>query len=218
MYAGEFKQIGVTLNVRALKYSSKWYRWILPDLTWSIEEDESRVYLTFDDGPHPEITPYVLDILDKYGFKASFFCIGDNVVKHPETYNEVLSRGHRVGNHTFNHLNGFQTSNSQYIDNVAKAAEVIDSTLFRPPYGRINDSQRGVVKKKYEIVMWDILTHDYSPRLNKSDCLQQITKLTKPGSIIVFHDSTKAQENLEYLLPKYCEFLAANKYISCQLP
>ena len=192
-------------------------KWLYPSLTWDKLVADNLVYLTFDDGPHPEITKYVMDELDKFGFKATFFCIGDNVRKYPETYREILERGHKTGNHTFNHLRGFQTDNKTYFKNTEKCAELVDSNLFRPPHGHLKSSQVSHLKKQYEIIMWSLLAEDWNPKLDVTMKLGQLTKLTQKGDIIVFHDSAKAQKNLEFLLPKYLQFLSENNFTSSLL-
>ena len=199
-------------------HSSKVLKPIYPELTWNRESNgEKKVYLTFDDGPNPEATSFVLDVLKSYNFKATFFCIGDNVKKHASTYNRILEEGHRTGNHTFNHLNGFKTENNAYVANVRLAAEKIDSSLFRPPYGRLKKKQIDQIIPDYEIIMWSILSGDFDPKLKRDKAFSDIVKLTKNGSIIVFHDSLKALDNLHYLLPKYCEFLTQSGFTSCIL-
>jgi peptidoglycan/xylan/chitin deacetylase (PgdA/CDA1 family) len=184
---------------------------------WQIETKEKKVYLTFDDGPTPDVTPFVLDVLKRFRLKATFFCIGDNVAKHPTLYQSVIDQGHAVGNHTFDHLNGFKTTLDTYVQNTTKASELIDSKLFRPPYGRIRKSQIGALGLDYSIVMWSIISGDFDETLNKERAMNKMMKGTEPGSIIVFHDSLKSLPNLEVLLPKYCEFLAKNNYTSCGL-
>ncbi|MDR1678246.1 MAG: polysaccharide deacetylase family protein [Prevotellaceae bacterium] len=179
---------------------------------WRIKEDEKVIYLTFDDGPVPEITLAVLDILDKYGIKATFFCVGENVVKYPEVYAEILRRGHRTGNHTFNHLKGFGCTAKSYIANVAKAAEIIDSNLFRPPYGRITRKQLRLLGCRYKVVLWDLITRDYNRLLSPEFIMKKIRKLSRNGSVVVFHDSEKAKKNLFAVLPQAIEFWQKEGY------
>ncbi len=173
---------------------------------WRKTPSEKVIYLTFDDGPVPEVTPSVLDILDKYGWKATFFCVGENVLKYPELYNEVLRRGHRTGNHSFNHIKGFNYSTEAYVENVKKAAEYIYSDLFRPPYGRITRKQISALKDDYNIVMWDVITHDYDKKLSSEQVFANVTNHLRKGSIVVFHDSVKASTNVLEVLPKAIEF------------
>ncbi|MCK9453249.1 MAG: polysaccharide deacetylase family protein [Bacteroidales bacterium] len=173
-----------------------------PSLLWRMPEAEKKLYLTFDDGPHPEITPQVLEILDQFSAKASFFCVGDNVRKFPETYTSLLENGHAVGNHTMNHLNGWKTNLNTYYDNVNECRRLIDSKLFRPPYGRITPSQIHTLKKEYTIVMWSVLSYDFDAETSPEQCLEYVINNTEDGAIIVFHDSVKAAENMLYVLPK----------------
>jgi peptidoglycan-N-acetylglucosamine deacetylase len=185
--------------------------WFYPQLVWRIPTEEKVIYLTFDDGPVPGPTEYVLDTLHQFNVKATFFCIGDNVRKHPEVFKRILREGHRVANHTFNHLKGWSTELNTYVQNVERCEAELDGhrlhsndrdKLFRPPYGRISQSQ---VKKlsNYRIIMWDVLTHDYNKKISPQQCLTQSIKATRPGSIVVFHDSIKAERNMSFVLPQY---------------
>ncbi len=167
--------------------------------------EEKSVYLTFDDGPVPGATPWVLHTLDEFKIKATFFCVGDNVRKHADIYSEILKKGHTVGNHTYNHLNGWRTKNETYFDNVKKCAGLVRSNLFRPPYGMMKKSQCSMLSAQYSIIMWDVLTMDYDKKLSGQKCLQRAIMRTKPGSIVLFHDSIKAKENLFYALPRFIE-------------
>jgi peptidoglycan/xylan/chitin deacetylase (PgdA/CDA1 family) len=164
--------------------------------------EENNIYLTFDDGPHPTITPFVLNALEQYDAKATFFCIGKNVEANRATLMKILNQGHNIGNHTYNHLNGWKTNKEVYIKDVMKAAELIDSKLFRPPYGRISRNQVQHLNKLYNIIMWDVLSSDFDVSLSPQQCLAYVVKNTKPGSVVVFHDSEKAFPRLEYVLPK----------------
>lgn len=172
------------------------------NVLWRMSASSKVIYLTFDDGPVPEVTPQVLDILDKHQVKASFFCVGDNVYKYPQIYADVLSRGHVVGNHSFHHVKGYATPTSAYLQNVALAAQYIKSNLFRPPHGQITYRQRKALSKHYRIVMWDIITYDYNKSIAPEAILKIIRKYTRNGSIIVFHDSIKASDNMLEVLPK----------------
>lgn len=185
---------------------------LLRSLIWSIKNPGKEIFLTFDDGPIPIITPWVVDELKKNNAKATFFCVGDNVKKHPEVYQLLLDNGHRVGNHTMNHLNGWKNFNKTYFENIAAAEKYITSDLFRPPYGKIKPTQIFRLKKKYKIIMWDVLTYDYDENKTGEECLNKIKKNVKPGSIIVFHDSLKAEKRLRYALPKCLEFLKTEGY------
>lgn len=183
------------------------YRVLFPGTIWKLPLSEKCVYLTFDDGPIPEVTPWVLDLLDTYDIKATFFCVGDNVRKYPDIYQMVLDRGHHVGNHTFNHIQGIQYMTNNYEANVEKASEYIKSTLFRPPHGHMRLPQILNLRKKYKIVMWDVVTRDYSPYMNADDIVNVVKKYTDNGSIIVFHDSLKAEANMRASLPRAIEWL-----------
>ena len=174
---------------------------LMGKLTWRRNLSSKVIYLTFDDGPVPEVTPLVLDILDQNKLKATFFCVGENVQKYPEIYADILQRGHKTGNHTFNHLKGFSFSKDEYVENVKLATEYIDSKLFRPPYGRITFGQRRMLRKEYEIIMWDLITRDYNRNLSTGQILSNIKSYTRNGSIVVFHDSIKAKNNVLSVLP-----------------
>ena len=177
------------------------------ELTWRKNPSEKVMYLTFDDGPVPEVTPLVLDILDKYKVKATFFCVGENVQKYPEIYADVISRGHKTGNHTFNHLKGYSASVEEYVENVLKASEYIESKLFRPPYGRITPKQLKQLSPLYEVIMWDFITHDYNRNLPPATILKTVKRYARNGAIVVFHDSIKAKINVLTILPLAIEFL-----------
>jgi peptidoglycan-N-acetylglucosamine deacetylase len=174
---------------------------------WSIPTKEKIIYLTFDDGPHPEATPFVLNELKKQEALATFFCIGKNVFEYPDLYKRIIDEGHRAGNHTQHHLNGWKTDNEKYMQDIAEAARYIDSDLFRPPYGRITKFQsknlQAVMKgKKAKVIMWDVLSADFDEKVSEKKCLENIIFNTKPGSIIVLHESKKCFEKLQYVLPK----------------
>jgi peptidoglycan/xylan/chitin deacetylase (PgdA/CDA1 family) len=175
-------------------------------------KNKKVVYLTFDDGPIPEITPWVLDILDKYGIKATFFCVGDNVRKHPDIYLQILEKGHITGNHTFNHLQGLRTRTKDYIKNVALAADYISSHLVRPPHGHIRFRQFFKLRKNYKVVLWDVVTRDYSKYVTPDEVFENVKRYTRNGSIIVFHDSIKAEENMKKALPRSIEWLKEQGY------
>ncbi|NQX98848.1 MAG: polysaccharide deacetylase family protein [Flavobacteriales bacterium] len=178
-----------------------------PQLVWDIPNNNNKIYLTFDDGPIPEITDWVLDLLAEYNIKATFFCIGDNVEKYPIIYQRILDENHVVGNHTFNHVNGWKTKDEIYFENIEKCFKQVNSTLFRPPYGRIKKSQLKELSKKYSIIMWDVLSGDFDAKTTPEKCYSNVIKNTQTGSVIVFHDSVKAIENLKYALPKSIEYL-----------
>lgn len=184
---------------------------------WRINPAEKSVYLTFDDGPNPKVTPLVLDILDKFGVKATFFCVGENVKKYPEVFREVKRRGHTVGNHTFNHLKGYKSSTQDYVKNVWKADEYVHSNLFRPPHGRIKLSQIRTLKKDFKIIMWDFITYDFDSKVTPDAILKEVKKRTRNGSIVIFHDSLKAEKNMLAALPKALEFWKEEGYEICSL-
>jgi len=188
------------------------FRGVYYGATWRKSRHEKVIYLTFDDGPIPEITPWVLDILDQYQIKATFFCVGENVMRYPEVYQDILSRGHRTGNHTYNHLRGFFKETRCYLDNVEKASQYIDSDLFRPPHGEMRRAQLKVLRKKYQVIQWDLITRDYNSKLSEEKVLSIVKRYSRNGSIIVFHDSLKAERNLRYALPKAIEFLIEKGY------
>jgi len=187
---------------------------IFSNYTWCFPFKKKEIYLTFDDGPIPEVTEFVLNELEKYNAKATFFCIGDNVKKHPLIYAKLLKNGHAIGNHTYNHLNGWKTNNKSYIDNIKKASKLLNNTkLFRPPYGKIKSKQaKHLFKNGYKIIMWDVLSADFDTSITKEKCLENVIKNTTQGSIIVFHDSIKASEKLYYALPKILKEFSKRNY------
>ncbi len=187
-------------------------RWIYPRAYWRMNPKEHAVYLTFDDGPIPEVTPWVLSVLDKYQIKATFFMVGDNVRKHPAEFEMVKAAGHRLGNHTFNHIRGFEYLTRNYMANAEKANEKLQTNLFRPPHGHMRWLQYEVLKWKYQIVMWDLVTRDYSKHLNGEQVFEKVKKYARNGSIITFHDSLKSEQNLRYALPRSIEWLQEQGY------
>ncbi|MEJ8816835.1 polysaccharide deacetylase family protein [Lacibacter sp. H407] len=193
-----------------------WLRMLFPpDLTWSFPTKEKVLYLTFDDGPTPVATEFVLDELKKYNAKATFFCIGNNVQQHSQLYQRLFAEGHRVGNHTYDHLNGFHTTDELWLNNIKEAAKWIDSDLFRPPYGKIRSFPAKVLKESnppFKIIMWSVLSADFDTNISPQKCLDNVTKNTKPGSIIVFHDSEKAFPNLRFALPEVLKLFSGEGY------
>ena len=190
-------------------------RWLYPDLVWK-KPSANTIYITFDDGPIPEVTPFVLNALADYDAKATFFCIGDNVRKYPEIYQEVIKAGHSIGNHTFNHLNGWNTDDEKYLENIGECAEYVKSDLFRPPYGKIKKSQIRKLKTRHpdiKVIMWDVLSGDFDQNLSPEKCLENVLRATVPGSIIVFHDSLKAFDRLKYVLPKALEYWSDKGFV-----
>lgn len=189
-----------------------WLKRFYSSLIWDIPGDDKTVYLTFDDGPHPTVTPFVLDLLKQYNAKATFFCIGKNVENHMDVYSRTIDEGHSIGNHTYDHVNGWKTTDDIYLNSVVKAKKVIDSKLFRPPYGRISKFQAKQLTPFFKIIMWDVLSADFDINLSPKKCLLNVVTNVKPGSIIVFHDSEKAFPRLEYALPGTLAFLAKDGY------
>jgi len=179
---------------------------------WNFHPDSKSIYLTFDDGPIPGPTDFVLEQLEKYNAKATFFCIGDNVKKNPDLFQKLIHNGHRIGNHSHNHLNGWQHNTNDYVENVRNAEEFISSDIFRPPYGRIKKQQANILIEKYRIIMWDVLSCDYDKNVSPDQCYLNVVKNIRPGSIVVFHDSLKAFKNLEYSLPKSLAFFTDEGY------
>ncbi|HRF67869.1 MAG TPA: polysaccharide deacetylase family protein [Muribaculum sp.] len=189
------------------------YRILFPEAVWRIKRKKRKViYLTFDDGPIPEVTPWVLDVLDYYNIKATFFSVGDNVRRHPELLEEIKKRGHSWGNHTMNHLQGFKVASRNYLRNIKEADNLIDSNLYRPPHGIMRWSQAKVIKDHFNIIMYDLVTRDYSKKLNGEQVLNNVKKFARNGSIVVFHDSLKAERNLRYALPRAIEWLKEQGY------
>ncbi|MDR2425381.1 MAG: polysaccharide deacetylase family protein [Prevotellaceae bacterium] len=188
-------------------------RKLFPMLIWSFPSDGNSVYLTFDDGPTEDLTPWVLDKLDEFDAHATFFCLGKNVEQHPEIYKMIVERGHAVGNHSYSHLKGWGASVSSYIQDFDFAAGFIDSNLIRPPYGRLTPTQAKILNERYKLIMWDILSRDYSTAISRRGCVKNVIKHLYPGAIVVFHDSLKASRNLKYALPRVLEFIKTKGYV-----
>jgi peptidoglycan/xylan/chitin deacetylase (PgdA/CDA1 family) len=196
---------------------------IFPNYIWDVPNTKNKVYLTFDDGPTPEITEWVLKKLEKHNAKATFFCIGKNIEAHPLIFNKTIREGHSIGNHTFNHLNGWKTTTRDYLENIMKCENSIfnqnteiqktNPTIFRPPYGKIKPSQAKKLRQLgYKIIMWDVLSADFDQTITREKCLENVISNIKTGSILVFHDSEKAFKNLEYTLPRVLEYLDENNF------
>ena len=189
---------------------------LFPELIWHFssreEEQKNRVYLTFDDGPTPEITLKILDILDSYNARATFFCLGRNAERYHDIFQEILNRNHAVGNHTYSHLKGWKTKNKEYYSDIELAGNFIKSTLFRPPYGKIKRAQLKYLRHSYRIIMWDVMSYDFKTTIGKEKCLSIVLKNVRPGSIIVFHDSPKASDNMLYALPRLIENFSAQGF------
>lgn len=194
----------------------RWFRWLFPGAIFrlpSSKGEPKRVFLTFDDGPIPEVTPWVLDTLDRYGVKATFFMVGQNVERHPELLMEVKKRGHSVGNHTLHHLQGVRVSTFRYLWDSAECAQLTGSLLFRPPHGVLKGGQLKALKKRYKVIMYDLVTRDYSRHLTSDDVVENVKKYTRNGSIIVFHDSIKSFPRIKTALPESLEWLRDNGYV-----
>ncbi|MBK8505549.1 MAG: polysaccharide deacetylase family protein [Saprospiraceae bacterium] len=178
---------------------------LFPNFIWRIPTAEKRIYLTFDDGPIPEVTPWVVDQLSDFNAKATFFCVGENVQKYPSVFMKLRKNGHAIASHTNNHISGWSSENIPYFHNVRRGATLVKSPIFRPPYGRIKPSQVPFLMRHYHIIMWDVLSGDFDPKTSEDQCLGNVIENTRPGSIVVFHDSLKSQKKLEYVLPKVLE-------------
>lgn len=194
-----------------------WLKRMFPSYVWQIDTDEKILYLTFDDGPFPNVTPFVLAQLKNYNALATFFCVGQNVVDYPDIYQQILDEGHEVGNHTFNHYNGWRVKNDVYLKDVLEASHYIDSSFFRPPYGKITSFQAkrlpAVMKgKKVKVIMWDVVSGDFDESITPQRCLQNVLFKSVPGSIVVFHDSEKAFPRLEYTLPRVLQHFSEKGY------
>jgi len=188
---------------------------LFPNFTWNINTKNKELYLTFDDGPTPEITNWVLSTLKDFNAKATFFCIGNNIEKHPDIYNNILSQGHSIGNHTYNHLKGWKHKTRHYTEDVKRTQLLINSNvkLFRPPYGKLKPKQSLQIQELgYKIILWDVLSFDWDKAVSKEKCLKNVTSAANEGSIIVFHDSLKASQNLKYTLPKVLEYYSKKGY------
>ncbi len=205
-------------NIFAMFYFAKTpllLKKLYPECVWEIKTNEKILYLTFDDGPHPEVTPFVLNELKQYNALATFFCIGNNVKKRFDIYGNMIENGHRPANHTYDHVNGWKTSDKLYLENIAKAAKVIDSNLFRPPYGRISRFQLKALQGagfNMTTIMWSVLSGDFDKKLTAEDCYLNVINNARQGSIIVFHDSVKAFSKLKEILPRVLEYYSLKGY------
>jgi peptidoglycan-N-acetylglucosamine deacetylase len=191
--------------MKALVRPPRLLRQVYPGAVWRMPTADKTIYLTFDDGPVPGVTTAALAVLEQFGIKATFFCVGDNVQKHPEIFEQIKAAGHATGNHTFNHADGWKYTRMKYLRNVQLCAAEFQSALFRPPYGHLRRSQFNAISKHYKVIMWDVLTCDFDVKLNGETCLKLALEHTRNGSIIVFHDSEKAAPRMLYALPKYIE-------------
>lgn len=201
-----------------LHKTPKLVRWLYPKLIWSVNTKEKKLYLTFDDGPIPGLTEFVIRTLDNFEAKATFFCVGDNLKKYPDIAQLAFDKGHTLANHTFNHIKGWSTDTSKYLENIRKCDAQLSryenkaTTLFRPPYGKIKRNQISALERSYKIIMWDVLSGDYSQRIEPEQCLRNSIQATETGSIVLFHDNIKAQKNIEYTLPRYLEHFKKRDY------
>ncbi|MBK1439148.1 polysaccharide deacetylase family protein [Parapedobacter sp. ISTM3] len=187
-------------------------QWFYPSLTWHRGRVEKRIFLTFDDGPIPDVTPGIINTLKNYGVKATFFCVGENIKKHPDLFDTLLENGHRIGNHTYNHLNGWKTKDEIYLENVLQCQQLTQTNLFRPPYGRSTRAQYATLRKDYEIIMWDVLSGDFDTKLAPEKCLRNVINHARNGSIVVFHDNIKAVPRVSYALPRAIEYWLGQGY------
>ena len=202
---------------------SPWiFKRLFPNYVWDIPTNDKVLYLTFDDGPTPKITDWTLDVLKEYNAKATFFCIGNNIEKHPVIFERIATEGHAIGNHTFNHPKGWKTPIEAYLNEVSKTQRLMDSKsqkLFRPPYGQITKSQgRSLIAEGYKIIMWDVLAFDWKDSISKEQCYQNVITKATPGSIIVFHDSIKASERMQFALPKVLDYFSEKGYEFRRIP
>ncbi|MBK6363485.1 MAG: polysaccharide deacetylase family protein [Saprospiraceae bacterium] len=195
-----------------------WFTKIFPGIIWRGDAEGKKVFLTFDDGPIPEVTPWVLDILGQYNQKATFFCVGENVQKHQLIFNRIIEEGHSVGNHTFHHVDGWKKSVKEYQDEIEKTDKFVEGSLFRPPFGRMTPQQYNLLKKSRGVVYWTFLSGDFDPDFHVGKCLDEVEKLASDGCILVFHDSLKAQKNLRIILPMVLEFFQKDGIQSLALP
>ena len=221
-----------------IEQPARFLRWIYPHAVWRMDPSEKTIYLTFDDGPIPEATPFILQTLRQYGIKATFFVVGDNVRKYPDLLRQIASEGHRIGNHTFNHIGGLRRTCKEYLDNTKKAQQIILETLqsdhhnpssasmtnkqeklFRPPHGWMRTDQYRMIRRQgYQIILWDLVTRDYSRRLTAQDVLDNVKRLTRPGSIVTFHDSLRSISKLQKVLPEALEWLLSQGYVFKTFP
>jgi peptidoglycan-N-acetylglucosamine deacetylase len=192
-----------------------WLRKLYPGCIWDFKSSEKTIYISFDDGPHPTITPFVLKVLEQYNAKATFFCIGDNVKKHPEVYQQVIDAGHAVGNHTMHHVNGWKSADKDYLNDISQANEYINTNIFRPPYGRVTQRQIKLLSTglpHFSVIMWSVLAGDWVNTITPQKCFEHIKNNVYPGCIVVFHDSEKANERMRYALPRVLEHFSKQGY------
>lgn len=195
-----------------IEQPAKWLRWLYPNALWRMDKNDHSVYLTFDDGPIPESTPFILETLRRYNAKATFFMVGENVLRYHDLYNQIVAEGHQVGNHTFNHIGSFKHWTLTYALNIQQANDLIKTHLFRPPHGWMRHSVYWWFQRRYKIVMWDLVTRDYSKWLTADDVVRNVKRYTRNGSIITFHDSLKSIDKLKTALPEALEWLQEQGY------
>lgn len=195
-----------------LHHPPQWLRGLFPQITWKLPTDEKIIYLSFDDGPEPTVTPKVLKLLNDYNAKGSFFCIGENALREKNLLEEIRQEGHVIGNHSFSHLNGWKTNTRDYLADVEKCRQILGGRLFRPPYGKITPRQLQALVPSYKVIMWDLLSGDFDLHLKKEKCLEILIKYTKKGSISVLHDSIKASEKLMYVLPQILDHYSSQGF------
>lgn len=195
-----------------IEQPAKWLRWLYPNALWRMDKNDHSVYLTFDDGPIPESTPFILETLRRYNAKATFFMVGENVLRYHDLYNQIVAEGHQVGNHTFNHIGSFKHWTLPYALNIQQANDLIKAHLFRPPHGWMRHSVYWWFQRRYKIVMWDLVTRDYSKWLTADDVVRNVKRYTRNGSIITFHDSLKSIDKLKTALPEALEWLQEQGY------
>ena len=198
--------------------SPKILQYLFADFLWKIDTDEKVIYLTFDDGPHPVITPWIINLMNQYDAKGTFFLIGDAVNRHPDLYQLYKANGHQVGNHTYKHIKGWKSRKKNYLKEIAQCAEIVKSSLFRPPYGQINLQAILEIKKKYKVVMWDVLSWDFDTDTSSEICLSNVINYSKEGSIVVFHENEKSMKNIMYALPKVLEHFTKLGYCFKAIP
>lgn len=193
-------------------------KFVFPDVTWDIKENGPVLYLTFDDGPTPQVTTEILSVLKDFNASATFFCIGRNVERYPEIYSQILENGHATGNHTYSHLKGWYTPDTDYYNDIALAAQFIHSGLYRPAYGMIRIRQKNHLKQQYRIVLWDVMSYDFNRSISPQTCLNNVIHHAVPGSVVVFHDSLKASENVLFALPRVLEYYSRKGYAFKSIP
>ena len=186
---------------------------VFRDLIWHFVGKDQELFLTFDDGPEPDITPWVLSVLKEFDAKVTFFCVGNKVEKYADIYQQILNDGHSVGNHTYSHIKGWSTASKDYLEDVRKAEKFIETSLFRPPFGRIRPHQLRKIKEDYKIIMWDVLCRDYDEKVSNKECLDNVIEYAESGSIVVFHDTLQAESNLKYVLPKVLKHFADKGFV-----